>query len=60
VGHGMSSSVGTSARLFNAIASADINIKMIDQGSSELNIMVGVRNEDYERCIKAIYNEFFK
>ncbi|MDE5943258.1 MAG: aspartate kinase [Clostridia bacterium] len=59
VGHGMSSSVGTSARLFNAIASAGINIKMIDQGSSELNIMVGVANDDYERCIKAIYSEFF-
>lgn len=60
VGHGMSSSVGTSARLFNAIAAADVNIKMIDQGSSELNIVVGVKNEDYERCIKAIYAEFFK
>ena len=59
VGHGMSSSVGTSARLFNAIANADINIKMIDQGSSELNIVVGVKNEDYERCISAIYYEFF-
>lgn len=59
VGHGMSSSVGTSARLFNAIASANINIKMIDQGSSEINIIVGVNNEDYEKCIKAIYNEFF-
>ena len=59
VGHGMSSSVGTSARLFNAIAAADINIKMIDQGSSELNIVVGVKNDDYERCIKAIYKEFF-
>ena len=59
VGHGMSSSVGTSARLFNAIAAANINIKMIDQGSSELNIVVGVKNEDYERCIKAIYAEFF-
>ncbi len=59
VGHGMSSSVGTSARLFNAIAAADINIKMIDQGSSELNIVVGVKNEDYEKCIKAIYTEFF-
>ena len=59
VGHGMSSLVGTSARLFNAIAAADINIKMIDQGSSELNIVVGVKNEDYEKCIKAIYNEFF-
>ncbi len=59
VGHGMSSSVGTSARLFNAIANANINIKMIDQGSSELNIIVGVKNEDYEKCIRAIYAEFF-
>ena len=59
VGHGMSSSVGTSARLFNAIAAANINIKMIDQGSSELNIVVGVKNDDYEKCIKAIYAEFF-
>ena len=59
VGHGMSSSVGTSARLFNAIAAANINIKMIDQGSSEMNIIVGVKNDDYEKCIKAIYREFF-
>lgn len=59
VGHGMSSSVGTSARLFNAIASANINIKMIDQGSSELNIIVAVSNDDYENCIRAIYREFF-
>ncbi len=59
VGHGMSSSVGTSARLFSAIADAGINIKMIDQGSSELNIMVGVSDDDYEKCIKAIYFEFF-
>ena len=59
VGHGMSSSVGTSARLFKAIAAAEINIKLIDMGSSELNIVVGVKNADYERCIKAIYGEFF-
>ena len=59
VGHGMSSSVGTSARLFNAIAAEKINITMIDQGSSELNIIVGVKNEDYEKCIRAIYREFF-
>ena len=59
VGHGMSSSVGTSARLFGAIASADINVKVIDQGSSEINIIVGVSNDDYEKCIKAIYKEFF-
>lgn len=60
VGHGMSSSVGTSARLFGAIASANINVKMIDQGSSEINIIVGVKNDDYEKCIRAIYSEFFK
>ena len=59
VGQGMSSSVGTSARLFNAIAAANINIKMIDQGSSEMNIIVGVKNDDYEKCIRAIYSEFF-
>ncbi len=60
VGHGMSSSVGTSARLFSAIAAADINVKMIDQGSSEINIIVGVKNDDYEKCIRAIYGEFFE
>lgn len=60
VGHGMSSSVGTSARLFGAIAAAGINVKMIDQGSSELNIIVGVNGDDYEKCIRAIYSEFFK
>lgn len=59
VGHGMSSSVGTSSRLFSAIAAANINVKMIDQGSSEINIIVGVSNNDYEKCIKAIYREFF-
>lgn len=59
VGCGMSSSSGTSARLFNAIASANINIKIIDQSSSEINIIIGVRNEDYEKCIRAIYGEFF-
>ncbi len=59
VGHGMRSSVGTSARLFSAIAAAGINVKMIDQGSSEINIIVGVKDEDYEKCIKAIYAEFF-
>lgn len=59
VGHGMSSSIGTSARLFKAMSEAHINAKLIDQGSSELNIIVGVRNEDCEKCISAIYHEFF-
>ncbi len=59
VGHGMARSVGTSARLFKALSDAGINVNMIDQGSSELNIIVGVENEDCADCIKAIYNEFF-
>ena len=59
VGHGMAKSVGTSARLFKALSEAGINVNMIDQGSSELNIIVGVENKDYADCIKAIYCEFF-
>ena len=59
VGHGMSSSVGTSARLFKALADEGVNVKLIDQGSSELNIIVGVRNDDMEKSIAAIYREFF-
>ena len=59
VGHGMTRSVGVSARLFEAIARAGVNVRMIDQGSSELNIIVGVDNENYERTLKAVYEEFF-
>lgn len=59
VGYGMVRNVGTSARLFKAVADAGINVMMIDQGSSELNIIIGVDNEDYEDCIRAIYREFF-
>ena len=60
VGYGMAKNVGTSARLFTAISNAGINVIMIDQGSSEMNIIVGVENEDCAKCISAIYNEFFK
>lgn len=59
VGHGMANNIGTSARLFKALAEAHVNVIMIDQGSSELNIIVGVDNENYTKCIEAIYNEFF-
>lgn len=59
VGSGMARNVGTSARLFTAIANAGINVIMIDQGSSELNIIVGVENKDCDACIRAIYKEFF-
>jgi len=58
VGRGMKASRGVAARVFNALAKKNINIKMIDQGSSELNIIIGVRNCYFEAAIKAIYNEF--
>ncbi len=58
VGHGMAMRPGTAATLFNALAKENINIRMIDQGSSELNIIIGVANSDYEKCIRAIYNAF--
>ena len=59
VGHGMARKAGVASRLFTALAKSNINIQMIDQGSSELNIIVGVANTDYEKCISAIYDEFF-
>lgn len=58
VGRGMKSSRGTAGRIFAALAHANVNVKMIDQGSSELNIIIGVRNEDFEAAIEAIYNIF--
>lgn len=58
VGRGMKSTRGTAGRIFSALAHADVNVKMIDQGSSELNIIIGVRNEDFETAIKAIYDIF--
>ena len=58
VGHGMSSRCGTSATLFGALADAGVNIRMIDQGSSEMNIIVGVENKDFEKAIRAIYGAF--
>lgn len=58
VGRGMKANRGTAARVFNALAKENINIKMIDQGSSELNIIIGVRNCYFEQAIKAIYREF--
>jgi len=58
VGRGMKSTRGTAGRIFAALAHADVNVKMIDQGSSELNIIIGVRNDDFETAIKAIYDIF--
>lgn len=58
VGRGMRSTRGTAGRIFSALAHADINIRMIDQGSSELNIIIGVSNNDFEKAIQAIYDIF--
>lgn len=58
VGRGMKSTRGTAGRIFSALAHANVNVKMIDQGSSELNIIIGVANEDFEAAIKAIYTIF--
>ncbi len=58
VGRGMVKAKGTAARVFSAISSADVNIRMIDQGSSELNIIIGVEAHDLEKAMNAIYHEF--
>lgn len=58
VGYGMSFRPGVSATLFSALAEAKVNIRMIDQGSSEMNIIVGVENKDFNKAIRAIYEAF--
>ena len=58
VGRGMKSTRGTAGRIFSALAHANVNVRMIDQGSSELNIIIGVANSDFEAAIKAIYDIF--
>ena len=58
VGRGMRRTRGTAGRIFSALAHAHVNVKMIDQGSSELNIIIGVENRDFETAIKAIYDIF--
>ncbi len=58
VGRGMRKTRGTAGRIFSALAHAKINVKMIDQGSSELNIIIGVSEEDFAAAVKAIYDIF--
>lgn len=60
VGRGMIKSKGTAARIFKAVSAADVNIRMIDQGSSELSIIIGVEDHDLEKAQAAIYHEFVK
>ena len=58
VGRGMRRTRGTAGRIFSALAHAHVNVKMIDQGSSELNIIIGVENRDFETAIRTIYDIF--
>lgn len=58
VGRGMKSQRGTAGRVFSALAHAHVNVKMIDQGSSELNIIIGVENREFEEAVRAIYDIF--
>ncbi len=60
VGEGMVRSPGTAARLFSGLHKAGVNVRMIDQGSSELNIIVGVDTEDFNKAVRAIYEAFNK
>ena len=60
VGRSMVQQVGTAGRVFTALGNAGINIKMIDQGSSELSIIIGVKEEEYAKTLEAIYSEFVK
>lgn len=58
VGRGMAHTPGMAAKLFTALADANVNVRMIDQGSSEINIIVGVENSDFETAVRAIYHKF--
>ena len=58
VGAGMANKKGVAVKVFDALSQADINVRMIDQGSSEINILIGIENEDFEKGINAIYNSF--
>ena len=54
----MSNTKGTASRVCGSLYKADVNIRMIDQGSSEMNIIIAVENEDYSRSLEALYHEF--
>lgn len=60
VGRGMVKAKGTAARVFNSISEAGVNIRMIDQGSSEISIIVGIEEHDFDKALNAIYGEFVK
>ena len=60
VGRGMVKAKGTAAKVFDAVSDVGINIRMIDQGSSEYSIIIGIEEHDFDRAMNAIYNRFVK
>jgi aspartate kinase len=58
VGEEMANTVGIAAKVFSALAAADVNVRIINQGASELNIIVGVAEADYEKAVRALYQAF--
>ncbi|MBP5256515.1 MAG: aspartate kinase, partial [Clostridia bacterium] len=60
VGRNMVRAKGTAARIIGSVAGAGVNIRMIDQGSDEMNVIIGVSDDDFEKAVTAIYNEFEK
>ncbi len=58
VGKGMAKQKGVASKVFTALSEANVNIRMIDQGSSEINILVGIENDNFEKALTAIYNAF--
>ncbi len=60
VGEGMARQVGMASRVFKALAESKVNVRIIDQGASELNIIVGVANSDYEKAIRSLYTEMIR
>ena len=58
VGEGMSHSIGVAGRVFTSLAKANVNVRVINQGASEVNIIVGVAPEEFERAVQALYEEF--
>ena len=58
VGEGMARQVGIAAKVFVALRDANVNVRLINQGASELNIIVGVIPDDYEKAVRALYDVF--
>lgn len=58
VGRNMNARVGSSGKLFTALGAAGVNIRMISQGSSEIDIIVGVSEPDFDKAVRALYDTF--